>query len=223
MNSKIEQKYFQEVNKEWKAVIFNIFNKNKLNTLEYLEIEYQKYSIYPQDNAIFKCFSFFKPSETIVVFVGQDPYHQKDIADGLCFSTANTNKTPSSLKNIFKELDNDLGIDKNNNDLSDWARQGVLLLNSVLSVREGQPLSHHHLKWEVFTNSIIQYLSTNYPEIIFVFFGKKAQRKNVYVANKDNILNLVHPSGFSAYRGFIGNKMFSEINKKLNHKKNIIW
>ena len=223
MNSKIEKKYFQEVNNEWKEIILNIFDKNNLKILEDLETEYENYSVFPQASDIFKCFSFFKPSETIVVFVGQDPYHQKNIADGLCFSTRDANKTPSSLQNIFKELYNDLGINRKNNDLSNWARQGVLLLNSVLSVRENQALSHHHLNWEVFTNSIIEYLSSNYPDIIFVFFGKKAEIKNIYVKNQDNILNLVHPSGLSAYRGFIGNKMFSEIDKKLNHKKNIIW
>jgi uracil-DNA glycosylase len=223
MNSKIEKKYFQEVNNEWKTIILNIFDKNNLKILEDLDTEYENYSVFPQASDIFKCFSFFKPSETIVVFVGQDPYHQKNIADGLCFSTRDTNKTPSSLQNIFKELYNDLGINQKNNDLSNWAKQGVLLLNSVLSVRENQTLSHHHLNWEVFTNSIIEYLSANYPEIIFVFFGKKAQIKNIYVKKQENILNLVHPSGLSAYRGFIGNKMFSEINKKLDSKKNIIW
>ncbi len=223
MNSKIEKKYFQVVNEEWKEIILKIFNRNNLKILEDLEIEYKNNSIYPNEKDIFKCFSFFKPSETLVVFVGQDPYHQKNIADGLCFSTSDTNKTPSSLQNIFKELYNDLGINRKNNDLSNWARQGVLLLNSVLSVRENEALSHHHLNWEIFTNSIIEYLSSNYPEIIFVFFGKKAQIKNIYVKKQDNILNLVHPSGLSAYRGFIGNKMFSQINKKLDYKNKIIW
>ncbi|MGL4343200.1 MAG: uracil-DNA glycosylase [Metamycoplasmataceae bacterium] len=215
--------YFQNINNEWVNIINSIFKKNNLDVLTKLDILFREKNIYPSKENIFRCFSFFEPNKTKIVFIGQDPYFQPGIADGLCFSSFKDNKIPSSLKNIFKELENDLGICKDNPDLSSWAMQGILLLNTFLSVEEGKPLSCKKIGWDLFTKEILIYLNENYSNIIFVFFGKKSQKMNNIITNKNHVINVVHPSGLSASRGFFGSKLFSKINQYLSKNHKIIW
>lgn len=152
-----------------------------------------------------------------VVILGQDPYHQPQQAHGLAFSVYRGMSTPPSLANIFTELRNDLGIDhRQSTDLTAWAKQGVLLLNTSLSVVESQPMSHHHMGWTELTDEIIQVLNDRIQPIVFVLWGKPAQTKKTLITNSLHlILEAPHPSPLSAHRGFFGCKHFSKINEFL--------
>jgi uracil-DNA glycosylase len=188
-----------------------------------IENDYKKHVIFPAKNNIFKALSFFCISDAKLVIMGQDPYHTKDTADGLCFSTSN-NFIPPSLKNIFKELESDLNIKRTNSNLKDWAEQGVFLLNTILTVKESQPLSHSKIGWETFTNNLLNYIYRINPEIIFLALGNNAL--NTYKKSlipSTNIIHTSHPSFFSYSKGFKGSKVFSKINYLLEKKqKNII-
>jgi uracil-DNA glycosylase len=146
-----------------------------------------------------------------VVIIGQDPYHNPNQATGLAFSVPSKSKIPPSLNNIFKEIKSDLGINPNQNgDLARWARQGVLLLNTTLTVRENQPASHQNQGWEVLTDSIIKLISEEKSHIVFILWGKQAQTKKSLIDSKKHlILESNHPSPLSAYRGFFGSRHFS--------------
>jgi uracil-DNA glycosylase len=157
--------------------------------------------------------------------LGQDPYHGPKQAHGLCFSVQKNIPSPPSLVNIFQEIERDLGIPKPNHGcLSHWASQGVFLLNTILTVREAEPLSHSNQGWEIFTDKVIEILNTQYEHLIFVFWGKPAQKKAKMIDhNKHRVLTSAHPSPLSAYRGFKGCGHFSSINQQLlDWKKNTI-
>ncbi len=184
--------------------------------------------IYPPGNLIFNAFEKTPFSKLKVVILGQDPYHGKGQAHGLSFSVPNGNKTPPSLQNIFKELKNDLGIQvpPNHTDLSNWANQGVLLLNASLTVREGMPFSHAKYGWANFTDEVISKISDNTENKVFLLWGKFAQQKQDLIdEGKHLVLKAAHPSPFSADKGFFGCKHFSKTNEFLmkNGEAPIDW
>lgn len=171
--------------------------------------------VYPPSDKIFRALSFFNPHETKVVIIGQDPYHGEGQADGLAFSVAKGTKMPPSLNNICAELYDDLGVERKNPDLSAWAKQGVLLLNTVLTVERGRPGSHNGYGWEIFTDTIIAKLAQVKP-LVFVLWGKKAQSKLPLIGRsgirEHRVIGSPHPSPLSAGNGFFGSKPFSQIN-----------
>ena len=169
----------------------------------------------PTNSDIFKAFEC-DPELIKIIILGQDPYPNPAHATGLSFSVPETTNTlPASLKNIFLELKSDLGVDRKSGDLSDWAAQGVFLLNTCLTVLPNDPLAHTKIGWQQFTESIIAHLSKR--EVIGILWGNHAQRMNHYFA-KEDLLTSVHPSPLSAYRGFFGSKPFSKSNKRLVKK-----
>jgi uracil-DNA glycosylase len=208
---------------DWEIILTPIINQT--NILNIIKKEYQTKDIYPKYENIFKAFNLCSYSNIKVVIVGQDPYHGFDEANGLCFSVNNNKMTPS-LNNIFKELQSDLGIARTNSDLSDWAGQGILLLNTILTVEKDKPLSHQYIGWEEITNYVIKQINDRIEPVIFVLWGNNAQRmKTIITNNRHYIIESSHPSPLSSYRGFIGSKPFSKINKILrsNNIKEIEW
>ena len=213
---------------EWKAFLKEELNSNNFQAIiSALEIERKIHTVFPENEMIFNAFNFTTPSNIKVVILGQDPYHGKGQAHGLSFSVPNDVKIPPSLRNIFKELQSDLNLTiSQNGNLNTWAEQGVLLLNSTLTVREKKAGSHQKLGWELFTDSIIKKISDKKKGIIFLLWGAFAQKKTVLInTRKHHILATTHPSPFSAYRGFLGCKHFSKTNKILlnNNQKPINW
>ncbi len=182
--------------------------------------------IFPIKNDIFKCMDLCNLQDLKVVILGQDPYHQKGQAMGLSFSVPENIKIPPSLKNIYKELKNDCNIDKKNGDLTAWANQGVLLLNTALTVRESCPNSHKKY-WNPFTENLIKYISDNKNGIVFLLWGNNAKDKKKFINNTHHhILEANHPSPLSANKGgWFGNKHFSKTNQILNENnmKSIDW
>ncbi|MBS1572451.1 MAG: uracil-DNA glycosylase [Bacteroidetes bacterium] len=188
--------------------------------------EYEKEKCFPPKEKIFRALELCPPENIKVVILGQDPYHDDNQANGLAFSVSNFVKTPPSLRNIFKELQNDLEIERKQNDLEDWAKQGVLLLNVTLTVKAHQANSHQELGWEKYTDFIIKKISENKENIVFVLWGSYAQKKIVLIdTNKHYIISSAHPSPLAAYRGFFGSKPFSKINNYLifKNKTPISW
>jgi len=213
---------------EWKAFLKEELNSNTFQSINSaLAIERKKNTVFPENDMIFNAFNFTTPSKIKVVILGQDPYHGKGQAHGLAFSVPSGVKIPPSLQNIFKELQRDLNHSiSNNGDLESWAKQGVLLLNATLTVREKKAGSHQKLGWEPFTDSIIKKLSEEKKDIIFLLWGAFAQKKSALIdTNKHHILTTTHPSPFSAHRGFLGCNHFSKTNKILlnNNQKPINW
>lgn len=187
-----------------------------ISLFDFLKQQNQK-NIYPSQANIFNAIKFTPFSKVNVVILGQDPYHGSGQAHGLCFSVDNNVPLPPSLKNIYKELQNDLGTKlKTQGNLSGWAKQGVLLLNSVLTVEQGKPASHARKGWETFTNRIIEVLSLQKKGVIFLLWGSYAQNKGEIIdSSKHHILKTSHPSPFSAHKGFLGCKHFSKTNQLL--------
>ena len=179
--------------------------------------EYSRYVVYPPADDIFNAFSYTPLSEVKAVILGQDPYHGTGQAHGLCFSVRPDVVIPPSLVNIFQELHDDLGCYiPNNGCLEKWAREGVLLLNTVLTVRAHQPLSHEGIGWEEFTDAAIRILSEQDRPIVFILWGGNARRKKEMLHNPRHlILEAPHPSPLSAYRGFFGSRPFSKTNEYL--------
>ncbi len=173
--------------------------------------------ILPVSSKILRALSSTPPEEVKVVILGQDPYPTKGHANGLCFSVnAGVKPLPKSLINIFGELRDDLGIVKESGDLGEWALQGVLLLNTTLTVVEGQPGSHSGVGWESLSTDIIRYLTEFHEGIVYILWGKHAQSKEIYINPETNlVIKSPHPSPLSAYRGFFGSKPFSRTNKYL--------
>jgi|SRR5690554_623851 len=219
-----------KVNKEnsWNEILEDEFAKGYfMNLLEFVDAEYEKYTVYPPKELIFAAFEITHFDDVKVVILGQDPYHGPNQADGLCFSVMEGVKKPPSLVNIFKELNNDLGvpIPKNGN-LMRWAEQGVLMLNSTLTVREGEPGKHQNRGWEKFTDAVIQKLSDHKDNLVFILWGSYAQKKGRIIdASRHRVLKAAHPSPRSVYRGFYGSKPFSKTNKFLKSigEKPIEW
>lgn len=196
----------------------------------FLESEFKAGEIvYPPKDQIFQAFYRTPYEQVKVVIVGQDPYHGEGQAHGLAFSVAEGVDIPPSLKNIFKELETDLGsVRPNHGCLSDWTRQGVLLLNATLTVRASQPKSHADRGWETFTDRAIQFLSEREDPLVFVLWGQSACRKGAFLETGKGphlVLKAAHPSPFSAYNGFFGCRHFSQINAflKSHGKTPIDW
>lgn len=174
---------------------------------------------FPPEDKIFRAFELCPYQYTRVLILGQDPYHRENQADGLAFSTPNTQKCPPSLQNIFKELKTDLGVTRTNTDLEGIAQQGVLLLNTVLTVHPHKANSHKNIGWEKFTDDAIKALNNKTTPVIFVLWGNCAKSKVKLITNPiHHIIMGVHPSPLSAYRGFFGSKPFSAINSRLDKK-----
>ena len=213
---------------EWKAFLKEELNSNNFQAIiSALAIERKIHTIFPSNDVIYNAFNFTIPSKIKVVILGQDPYHRKGQAHGLAFSVPSGVKTQPSLQNIFKELQRDLNHSiSSNGNLESWAKQGVLLLNATLTVREKKAGSHQKLGWEPFTDSIIKKLSAEKEGVIFLLWGVFAQKKSVLIdINKHHVLTTTHPSPFSAYKGFLGCKHFSKTNKLLikNNQQPINW
>lgn len=192
-----------------------------------VEQEYANKTIFPPKDNIFEALKLTSYEDTRVVIVGQDPYHGEGEAHGLSFSVRKGVKVPPSLKNIYEELHNDLGIaPKNDGDLTNWAKSGVLLLNAVLTVVKDTPASHRKLGWELFTDYIIKLLNEKEEPVVFILWGNFAKEKKILITNpKHYIITSPHPSPFSARYGFFGSKPFSKTNDFLrkNNLKEINW
>lgn len=214
------------INKKWDIILKDELKSDYFEKLGiFVKNEYKNKTVYPQYQNIFNALRYTDYDDVKVVILGQDPYHGENQAHGLSFSVL-IDKRPSSLNNIFKELHDDLGITRTNNNLTDWAKQGVLLLNAILTVEAGKPLSHKDKGWEVFTDNIIRYLNDREDPIIFVLWGNFARSKKTLVTNPNHkIIESVHPSGLSANRGFFGSRPFSKINNYLREfgKEEIKW
>ena len=213
----------------WKNIIENEKQKPYYEKLkEEIDKRYENSIVFPEKQNIFKAFSLTKFEDLKVVILGQDPYHGIGQAQGLSFSTPSNIKNPPSMVNILKEINDDLGKKSvcEDGDLTPWAKQGIMLLNTILTVEQGLAKSHHNLGWEIFTDNIIKYISDNKENVIFLLWGSPAISKTKLIdKNKHFILTAPHPSPLSVYRGFYGCKHFSKTNeilKKLN-KEEIIW
>lgn len=213
---------------EWKYFLSDeLSSENFFQLIQFLDSEYNQKTIFPPKDTIFRAFNLTQPNDVKVVIIGQDPYHGKGQANGLAFSVFSDIKIPPSLVNIFKELHDDIDCPVPlNGDLTKWAKQGVLLINSVLTVEESSPNSHKGLGWEVFTDAVIKKLSLEYEHLVFILWGAPSQKKEVLIdTQKHLVLKSVHPSPLSAYRGFFGSKPFSKTNSYLKEsgKDEIEW
>ena len=204
----------------WTEILAPIKNTEYFTTLwEKVKEEYQTTKCFPPKNQIFRTIELTPFEEVKVVIIGQDPYHNDNQANGLCFSVSDKVTAPPSLKNIFKELEDDLGIKKTSNELEIWAKQGVLLLNATLTVRAHEANSHKDLGWEQFTDFIIKEISDKKENVVFVLWGAFAQKKAGLIdASKHFIIQSAHPSPFSVHKGFFGSRPFSKINQFLEEK-----
>ena len=217
------------LHKEWVDALDDEMKVYFKSLCETIEARYQAnpLEIFPPKNQVFSAFNLITKANVKVVILGQDPYSTESVANGLCFSVNPSASIPKSLKNIFLELKNDVGKEiPLNGDLSAWAKQGVLLLNTVLTVEKGKPDSHARIGWEKFTDAIIQDLASQDNPIVFMLWGAKAQQKIPLIEQSIHlILTAPHPSPLSVYRGFLGSKHFSKANDflKLNKHRPISW
>nr|WP_322708727.1 uracil-DNA glycosylase [Nostoc sp. ChiSLP03a]MDZ8209841.1 uracil-DNA glycosylase [Nostoc sp. ChiSLP03a] len=203
---------------DWQKVVAEEFKQTYFTKLQdFLVSERLSYTIYPAKEETFSAFELTPYDQVKVVLLGQDPYHNENQAHGLCFSVRPGIKPPPSLGNIFKELKQDIGFETPNNGyLVTWAKQGILMLNTVLSVRAGMANSHKNKGWETFTDVVISKISQKPAPVIFVLWGKDAQKKLKLIdTNKNIIIQSAHPSPLSAHNGFFGSKPFSAINSAL--------
>ncbi|MEM9325544.1 MAG: uracil-DNA glycosylase [Bacteroidota bacterium] len=206
------------IEESWGVALADEFSKPYFSELtDFVRQEYQTSRIYPPGSQIFNAFDFCPFEQTRVVILGQDPYHGKGQAHGLCFSVNEGVPMPPSLVNIFKEIRSDLGEDcPANGNLERWAHQGVLLLNATLTVRASQPGSHQNKGWEDFTDAVIHRLNHEKEHLVFMLWGSYAQRKGEFIdQSRHLVLKSPHPSPFSANRGFFGNRHFSQCNAYL--------
>jgi len=206
------------IGNSWDDLLAEEFSKDYYQNLrKNLAIEYKTKTIYPAMENIFNALKYTSYEDVKVVLLGQDPYHGPNQAHGLCFSVQKGVPQPPSLKNMFKELESDMGIKAPKHGcLTDWTKQGVLLLNTVLTVREGEPNSHKKLGWTIFTDKIIELLNKRDDPVIFVLWGRNAIDKLPLITNTNHyVLTAAHPSPLSASRGFFGCKHYSKINNIL--------
>lgn len=203
----------EELKEEYKKEYFT-------ELMNFVKEEYKNKIIYPKQNEVFNAFRYTDFDNVKVVILGQDPYHGLNQAEGLSFSVSDDVLKPPSLKNIFKELESDLGIPfPKHNSLKPWTKQGVLLLNAVLTVEEHKPASHKGKGWEIFTDDVIEILNKREKPIVFILWGAFARSKKNLITNKQHyIIESAHPSPFSARNGFFGSKPFSKTNKFLREK-----
>lgn len=213
---------------DWKALLADEFDKPYFRSLvEFVRSEYASTTIYPKGGNIFRAFDKCPVDKLKVVIIGQDPYHGEGQANGLCFSVAQGVPFPPSLQNIFKEVNSDTGAAiPTSGELDRWAEQGVLLLNSVLTVRAHQAASHAGRGWEQFTDAVVRAIAQNKSGIVYMLWGSYAQKKGAIASAAANlILKSVHPSPLSSYRGFFGCRHFSKANQYLveQGKEPIVW
>jgi len=215
------------IGNDWDIILEEEYKKEYFERIKkVVREEYNKKIIFPPANRVFYAFRETPYKDVKVVILGQDPYHGEGEANGLCFSVNRGIKMPPSLKNIYKELKEDLNIERVDTDLSDWAKSGVLLLNSVLTVEKDKPASHKMVGWEEFTDNVIKKLNEKEEPIVFILWGNFAKSKIKYITNpKHLILSSAHPSPFSVHQGFFGSRPFSRANEflKKNGYKEIEW
>ncbi len=211
----------------WDVVLQDEMKKSYFKYIkEFVKEERLSKTIYPPANDLFNAFKLTDFKDIKVVILGQDPYHGEKEAMGLSFSVRRGVRTPPSLRNIFKELKDDLNIDRCDTDLSDWAKQGVFLLNTVLTVEKDKANSHKEIGWEIFTDYVISQIDEKLDNVVFILWGRQARDKKKIMRNKNNyIIESAHPSPLSAYHGFFGSKPFSKTNNYLeaHNKKKINW
>lgn len=207
-------------NNSWDKILEEEMNKEYfLNIKNFIKEERTKKIIFPSKEDLFKAFKLTEFDKIKVVIIGQDPYHGENEAMGLCFSVRKGITMPPSLRNIFKELEDDLGIKRTDTDLTDWANQGIFLLNTVLTVEKDKANSHKDIGWQEFTDFVIKEINDKKDNVIFVLWGGQAQKKKSLITNKSHyIIESAHPSPLSVYRGFFGSKPFSKINNYLKSK-----
>lgn len=218
----------KKIGNDWDIVLEDEFNKEYFkNLMSYIDKCYSEKDIFPSYDNIFSAFKLTDYNEVKVVILGQDPYHGIGEANGLAFSVNDNIKLPPSLKNIYKELYDDLGISVSiTGNLESWAREGVLLINSVLTVEKDKPASHRNIGWEIFTDNVIKKLNEKDDSIVFILWGNFAKsKKKLITNNRHYIIDSAHPSPFSARSGFFGSKPFSKTNQflKENNLKEIDW
>lgn len=217
-----------KIEASWKAVLKEEFEKDYFRNLTaFVRKEYEENRVYPPGRQIFAAFEHSPFDKVKVVILGQDPYHGVGQANGLCFSVSDGISFPPSLQNIFKELNSDTGVAvPSSGNLERWAEQGVLLLNTILTVRESQPGSHQNKGWEFFTDAVIKKLSDQKQKLIFILWGTYAQRKGAVIdRSKHYVIQSPHPSPLSAHRGFFGSRPFTKTNDILKSlgKEEIRW
>ena len=206
---------------DWNPILRQEFNKPYWVKLQnYILDQRESHMVFPAHPDVFRAFHLTSFATLKVVILGQDPYHGVGQANGLCFSVSPGVSFPPSLQNIFKELEDDLGVSKpQSGDLAAWAEQGILLLNTTWTVRQGAPASHQGKGWETFTDEVILCISHKKEKIVFVLWGASARRKKSLIdVTKHTCIESVHPSPLSAYRGFFGSKPFSRINQLLRQR-----
>lgn len=210
------------ITEKWDKILEEEYKKEYfIKLLKTLQIEYRTKTIFPPKHDVFKAMRLTDYDNIKVVILGQDPYHGEGEAEGLSFSVRDGIRKPPSLKNIFKELEDDLGYkEPQSGSLVKWAKEGVLLLNSLLTVEKDKPLSHKTLGWERFTDEVIKKINEKEPPVVFILWGAYARSKKTYITNKNHyIIESTHPSPFSARNGFFGSKPFSKTNNFLISKK----
>ncbi len=216
------------IGNSWDKLLSKEYQKEYFkNLMNFVKEEYKTKVIYPKQNEVFNAFRYTSFDDVKVVILGQDPYHGPNQAEGLSFSVSNEVLKPPSLKNIFKELEKDLQIPfPEHNSLKPWAKEGVLLLNAVLTVQEHMPTSHKDKGWETFTDNVIKILNQKKEPIVFILWGSYARNKKSLITNPIHyVIESPHPSPFSARNGFFGSKPFSKTNNFLKSKglKEIDW
>lgn len=206
------------ISNDWDAVLADEFKKDYyLKLREFLKREYATKTVYPDMYSIFNALKLTPLSKVRAVILGQDPYHEPGQAMGLCFSVGDSTRLPPSLVNIYKELESDLGLPPSKSgDLSCWARQGVLLLNTVLTVRRGEANSHRRMGWEQLTDRIISCVNEKKEPVVFILWGREARsKKSLITSGRHLVIESAHPSPLSAYYGFFGSRPFSRANSFL--------
>lgn len=216
------------IGNDWDILLKEEYKKEYFkNLMNFVNEEYNSKTIYPKKSEIFNAFRYTSYENVKVVILGQDPYHGVNQAEGLSFSVKNCVRKPPSLQNIFKEMEDDLKVSyPTTNSLVPWAKQGVLLLNTVLTVVEKSPASHKDMGWEQFTDEVIKLLNDKRKPIVFILWGSFARGKKKFITNNIHyVIESAHPSPFSAYNGFFGSKPFSKTNKFLenNNIEPIDW
>ena len=201
---------------DWEA-LFNLIGDDigieQIN--KQIDKEYLEYDVFPPRSKIYNAFELTPFDQVKVVILGQDPYHDINQAHGLAFSVKDGVKMPPSLRNMLKELEDDIGCSRLSTDLTDWAEQGILLLNNVLTVRAHEARSHHFIGWQRLTEVVVREISDHHEHVVFVLWGNDARKKKEMIHERHSIIESVHPSPLSAYRGFLGSKPYSQINNAL--------
>lgn len=206
---------------DWKEILKDEFEKKYYKELRTLLIkEYENYEVFPKAEDLFNAFKYTSYKDLKVLILGQDPYHDINQAHGLAFSVKKGVKIPPSLRNIYKELKSDLGVDiPEDGYLKKWADEGVMLLNTTLSVRAHSPMSHSKIGWEIFTDNVIKKINEKEEPVVYILWGNHARSKKKFITNKNHfIIESAHPSPLSANRGFLGSRPFSRAQKFLRSK-----